>query len=164
MVTAPALFPCYAPSDAARVGALCDFLEQGAGVKIFRPDGEIGAGETILSKAEEALSADVILLCLSPAAIPPRWDRAQWEPVLFTQPKAAGVELATVLIEECKFPELLRRRNFFDLTRDPLPGFRLIKRWLLELRPPPLEPAFVAVPQPSFVGRDMEIEALQRRL
>ena len=44
----------------------------------------------------KGLTADVILLLLSPDSVPAGWRRIEWEPVFFEHPKEAGVELAAV--------------------------------------------------------------------
>jgi len=51
------------------------------------------------------------------------------EPVLFTAAQESGVEVVSVLVADCAFPPLLRRRSFFDATGNPLAAMRLLKRW-----------------------------------
>lgn len=36
-------------------------------------------------------------------------------PAMWEEPQEAGVEVAFLLAEDCRIPDLLRRRNFFDL-------------------------------------------------
>ena len=85
---------------------------------------EAGLGS---AKAEEGLSADVLLLLMSPSSSPTRWVRERWKPVLFKQATQAKVEVVTMLLEECSFPPLLRRRNFIDATANWLTAWRLLK-------------------------------------
>jgi hypothetical protein len=85
----------------------------------------------LIAKAEEGLCADVLLLLLSPSSSPSRWIRERWEPVLFEQAKQARVEVVTMLVRECSFPPLLRRRNFIDATANRLNAWRLLKRWFV---------------------------------
>ena len=91
------------------------------------------AGQDLIAKAEEGLAGDVLILLLSQASWPERVPRERWEPVLFEQARGAAVELATILLGECPFPPLLRRRNFFDATTHELVAMRLMKRWLWQL-------------------------------
>ena len=84
-----------------------------------------------MDAVERGLS-DVTLVLLSPESIPKPWKRERWEPVFLKQPSAFGTQIGFVLLRECKFPELLRRGNFFDLTASRLDGQRQVKRWLLE--------------------------------
>jgi hypothetical protein len=108
---------------------LARFLEFGCDLTFYVDEGRIGENQDLISKAEEGLSADVLLLLLSPASSPTRWVRERWEPVLFDQAKQGAVEVVTVLLEECSFPLLLRRRNFIDATKNRLTAQRLLKRW-----------------------------------
>lgn len=121
-------FFAHAGPDHAFASQLAEFLEFGCNLTCYVEDGLIGKGQDLISKAEEGLSADVIVLLLSKASSPPRWVRERWEPVLFDQARS-GVEVVTVLLEECTFPQLLRRRNFIDATTNRLTARRLLKRW-----------------------------------
>lgn len=84
----------------------------------------------MVAKAEEGLGSDVLLLVLSPASWPQRRKREMWELVLFEQARAAKVDLITILLADCPFPELLRRGKFIDARADQLGAMRLLKRWL----------------------------------
>jgi hypothetical protein len=49
--------------------------------------------------------------------------------------------IAYILLADCKFPAILRKETFFDLSRDFTNGRRSLKRWLLaELTPVPPAP------------------------
>ena len=116
-----------AEHDVAR--QLAEFLEFGCNLTCYVEDGLIGGEQDLISMAEEGLSADVLVLLLSPTSSPARWVRERWEPVLFDQARRGGVEVVTVLLQECSFPPLLRRRNFIDGTTNQLTTRRLLKRW-----------------------------------
>jgi len=118
------VFPCYAAQDRDLARELSEFLERGAGARVFLEDGEIRSRETILSKAADGLQAAVVLLLLSPDSAPARWVRREWEPALFEQPKEYGAKVATLLLRACDFPALLRRDAFFDATQGQLPVSR----------------------------------------
>ncbi len=108
---------------------LAGFLEFGCDLTCYVDDGQIGENQDLIAKAEEGLCADVLLLLLSPSSSPTRWVREHWEPVLFEQAKQGRVEVVTILLRECSFPPLLRRRNFIDATKNRLTARRLLKRW-----------------------------------
>ena len=86
---------------------------------------------TCSRKPEEGLAADVLgAVLLSDASWPVRWPRERWEPLLFEETRNAGVELVSVLVGDCPFPPLLRRRNFIDATANRLAAMRHLKRWI----------------------------------
>ncbi len=98
-------------------------------------DGALRGGEDLVSACERGVSADVLLLLISPASNPARWVREQWESILFAQAAEAGTRVAVVLLEECVFPALLRRKvKFFDATGDRIRALREIKRWVRGVR------------------------------
>lgn len=158
------VFPCFAREDCQVARDLAEFLDRGANVQIFLDGGEIGPGETIVSKAADGLQAAVILLILSPDSAPSLGARRHWEPVLLDQPRREGVKVATILARSCEFPALLRRDVFFDLTRDRLTAFREIKRWLVALEPVRRQLEFEPARQGGFEGCDEEMEELRQSL
>lgn len=160
----PKVFPCYAASDRELARDLAAFLERGTGVEVLLEEGEMPPGADLVAKVEEGLAADVVLVLLSAAAVPPRWILERWKSVFWEQAAEVGTEVATLLCGEAKFPDLLRRKNFFDLRHDRLPAFRAIKRWLMSLWPMPRKAPFVPARQPSFTGRDAQLESLCRML
>jgi hypothetical protein len=124
------IFLAHAAEDHEFACRLERFLEFGCNVNISADEGQIQAGQDLLVKADEGLAADVLVLLLSDASWPSRWPRERWEPILFEGTRTAGVELFTVLLSECPFPPLLRRRNFIDATANRLTAMRLLKRWI----------------------------------
>jgi TIR domain len=158
------VFPCFAREDCQVARDLAEFLERGASVQIFLEDGEIGPGETLVSKAADGLQAAVILLILSPDSAPSLGARRYWEPVLLDQPRREGVKVATVLARSCEFPALLRRDAFFDLTTDRLAAFREIKRWLVALEPGSRQFEFEPARQSCVDGCDAEMEKLRQSI
>ena len=122
-------FLAHALRDRDLAVQLGEFLEFGCNLTCFVDDGLISPSQDLISKVEAGFCADFVVLLLSPAACPARWPRERWEPVFFEEAKEKGVEVLTVLLEECSFPPLLRRRNFFDATANWMTARRLLKRW-----------------------------------
>ena len=122
-------FFAHARADQQSARQLAEFLEFGCDLTCYVDEALIGDGQDLISKAEDGLSADVLVLLLSPASSPTRWARERWEPVLFDQARRAHVDVVTVLLRECSFPQLLRRRNFIEGTANLLTAARLLKRW-----------------------------------
>jgi hypothetical protein len=160
----PKVFPCYSPSDRELVHELAAFLERGSGVEVLIEEGEMAPSGDLIAKVEEGLAADVVLVLLSPESVPPRWPLERWRPVFWDQAAEMGTALATVLCHDAKFPDLLRRKNFFDLRQHRLAGFRAIKRWLMSLSPLPQQTPFSPARQPTFNGRGAELETLCKLL
>ena len=156
----PKVFPCYSTSDRDLACELAAFLERGAGVEVLLEEGEMQPGEDLIAKVQEGLSADVVMVLLSPEAVPARWVLERWKSVFWEQAAEVGTALATLLCRDCKFPDLLRRKDFFDFRSNRLAAFRAAKRWLLRLGPASQEAPFVPGRLPAFAGRDAELESL----
>ncbi|MGA3040836.1 MAG: toll/interleukin-1 receptor domain-containing protein, partial [Bryobacteraceae bacterium] len=156
----PKVFPCYSTADRELAHELAAFLERGAAVEVLSEEGEMHPGDDLIAKVEEGLSADVVLVMLSPESAPPRWPLERWKAVFWEQAADAGTALATLLCRDARFPDLLRRKNFFDLRQNRLAAFRAIKRWLMSLSPLPRNAPFAPARQSSFQGRDAELETL----
>ena len=129
------IFLAHAEADHEFACRLSQFLEFGCNVTCSADEGLIAPGQDLLDKAEEGLASDVLVLLLSDASWPVRWPRERWERILFEETRRAGVELVGVLLRDCPFPPLLRRRNFIDSTVNAatvnrLTAMRLLKRWI----------------------------------
>jgi hypothetical protein len=125
------VFPAHAPSDSAFARQLGAFIESGCDAICFTADAAIKPRRDLLSTAEEGLSADVLILLLSAASSPRRWPREIWEPILFAQASETGTRVAILLLEDCVFPELFRRKlKFFDARADRLAALRRLRRWI----------------------------------
>lgn len=133
-------FFAHARADQDFTRQLAEFLAFGCDLTCYIEDGLIGEGQDLISKAEEGLSADVLVLLLSPNSSRARWPRERWEPVLIDRARRSDVEVVTVLLEECSFPPLLRRRNFIDGTTNRLAARRLLKRWFWQREREPGDP------------------------
>lgn len=105
---------CYA-GDADFAHELAGFLELNCAVAVFDKEGLIGPKDDIIDAAERALSADYLLILLSPDSVPDAWVRARWERILVDEARKFGTQVAYVLLRACKFPEVLRRNDFFRL-------------------------------------------------
>jgi hypothetical protein len=156
----PKVFPCYSTSDKDLACQLAAFLERGVGVEVLLEEGDMSPGEDLIAKVQEGLSADAVLVLLSPESVPGRWVLERWKSVFWDQAAEVGTSLATLLCRDCKFPDLLRRKNFFDLRANRLAAFRSIKRWLLGLWPAAQEAPFIPARLPSFADREAELESL----
>jgi hypothetical protein len=122
-------FFAHARADQQAAKQLAEFLEFGCDLTCYVDEGLIGDDEDLIARAEDGLSADVLVLLLSPASSPTRWARQRWEEVLVDQARHAHVDVVTVLLRDCFFPPLLRRRNFIEGTANLLTAGRLLKRW-----------------------------------
>jgi len=116
---------CHAPEDAALVSEIAAYLEINCALTVSREQ-----SRDLIDAVEVGLSADIVLVALSPASAPNPWKRERWEPVFLRQPGVLGTRLACLLLRECRFPELFRRGSFFDLSADSLTGMRGLKRWI----------------------------------
>jgi hypothetical protein len=120
---------CYSPADTGAATELRCYLETNCPVAM--EDGVVQMGANLLDAVETGLSFDYVLAMLSPDSTQPAWPRKRWESVLFEQPTQLRTRIVYVLLADCKFPALLRKETFFDLSLDFTGGRRLLKRWLL---------------------------------
>jgi hypothetical protein len=154
---------CHAAEDDATVGAVSDFLESNCSLTVSRTEGLVRPGFDLVDAAELGLSADVVLVALSPASVPAAWRRERWEPIFRNQPGELGTSVVILLLRACRFPELLRRENFFDLSRDRLlAGQRALKRWFFAMQSP--SQTVVDLPPVSIRGPLRNFEELRRRI
>src|SRR5579864_2732959 len=100
----PKVFPCYSTSDRELAQELAAFLERGSGVEVLLEEGEIDSGADLIARVEEGLSADVVLVMLSPDAAPGRWILERWKSVFWEQAADLGTALAVLLCRDSKFP------------------------------------------------------------
>lgn len=121
---------CHARDDTALAGEVAAYLEANCALTVSLEPVSRQEGPDLTDAVEIGLSADIVLVALSPASVPNPWKRERWEPVFLRQPGALGTRLACLLLRECRFPELFRRGNFFDLSGDALLGMRALKRWV----------------------------------
>ncbi len=127
----PSLVFCYAPEDETAARELARFLEANLAYQVSLEECRVRPDFDLVDAAERALSADAALILLSPAAVPKTWKRERWEPVFSGDAQEFGTSFGFVLLRECKFPELFRRRQFFDLSQSFLQGSRDVKHWLM---------------------------------
>jgi hypothetical protein len=131
----PSLVLCYAAQDEPFAQELGRFLEVNLPIAISYTEGVVKPDLDLIEATERALSADVALVLLSPDSVPKTWRREIWEPLFFAKPLEFGALLGFVLVRPCRFPDLLRRRYFFDASVDPLAAMRDLKRWLVRPQP-----------------------------
>jgi hypothetical protein len=127
----PSLVLCYAPEDSALADRLGRYLETNLGYRISRGECLVRPGFDLVDAVERALSAEAALVLLSPHSVPAAWSRDKWEPVFFQKATEFGTLVGFVLLEECRFPGLIRRHRYFDATTDFAGEARTIRRWLL---------------------------------
>jgi hypothetical protein len=150
---------CHTPEDAAVVGEIAAYLEINCALTVSREVISHDDGQDLIDAVEIGLSADIVLVALSPASVPNPWKRERWEPVFLRQPGVPGTRLACLLLRECRFPELFRRGSFFDMSGDLLSGIRALKRWVYGLSQ--AEAPIKGAGQPVNGGN---FEALRRRI
>jgi hypothetical protein len=155
---------CHAAGDASFADELADFLEVNLSFNVARDEGVVRAGFDLVDAAEWGLSADLALVLLSPASVPGAWVRARWEPVLLAEPRELGTPIAFLLLDDCKFPELLRRGAFFDLGQNRLEGLRALKRWLLSKQRPAPDVVGLPVAEPVTPLAPELLDELQREI
>jgi hypothetical protein len=119
---------CHAAPDAELAREIGSYLAANLAVECCYDEGLIRSGSELLDVVGRAMSAELVVVLLSPEAVPSRWVNDTWQPVLLEQPREFDSHLILALARECKFPALLRRQPFCDFTGDRLSGLRRLKR------------------------------------
>ncbi|HLJ46655.1 MAG TPA: toll/interleukin-1 receptor domain-containing protein [Bryobacteraceae bacterium] len=148
---------CYAPEDNTTARDLGAYLEQNCAITLYYDEGLIRDGHDLVQATERAISADIAIVLLSPASVPRTWVRSRWEPVFLNQRDESGCHLACVLLEECRFPDLLRRKHFYNLAVGGAESKRALKRALLALDHSPHETVILP---PADEAQSLDPEAL----
>ncbi len=152
---------CYAPDDLAAAEELGAYLELNCPVAVYYDEGRIREGHDLIQAAERAISADIAIVLLSPASMPRAWVRSRWEPVFLKQAEEFGSYLACVLLGACPFPDLLRRKNFYDFASRRLEAKRSLKRALLDLDKSPRETVILPALEGELSLEPERLDALQ---
>lgn len=155
----PSAVFCYARPDAGVARELGAYLELNCAVEAYFEEGLVKPGFDLVAAAERGVAADVAIVLLSSHSVPREWIRERWEPVFEPHNR-----IACVLLGECKFPQLLRRRTFFDYSRDAIAARRGLKRWILGRDR--AQGSTVELPrlEPGHVLAEKTMEELRRRL
>jgi len=148
---------CYSPADAGSATELRSYLEANCPLTI--EDGVVQMGADLLDAVETGLAFDYVIVLLSPDSTQPAWQRARWESILVEQAKQLRTQIVYVLLTECKFPAILRKEAFFDLSRDFAIGRRSLKRWLLAALAP--SPSAPKLPERTGGSANVDMEAFE---
>lgn len=147
---------CHAREDAEFAREAAAMVEQNVSAHVSY---EESAGD-FLDAVERAISGDLALAILSPHSVTP-WKRERWGAALVDAPREFGTQIVFLLAGECKFPDLLRRKIFFDSSRARVAGLRAFKRWFLEESSGPGEKP---VNLPLHAAAPLAPESLERLL
>jgi hypothetical protein len=99
---------------------------------------------SLLDVIGRALSADVLILFVSPHLVPQPLDRNEWERLL-AEAAERKTRIAKIVVAESSFPKLLLKSHVFDSTR-------ALKRWIFGLDLPAERPDLVPDRQPAAVS------------
>ncbi|MEZ5404163.1 MAG: hypothetical protein R2729_31075 [Bryobacteraceae bacterium] len=153
----PAAVLVHSEMDAAIAAEAAAFLRTGTRFRVSTDDGCIRAGEPLLDTLRRALSAEIAVALLSPAALAVRSSGAEWADAFEEAPEA---RVASLILTPCAPPALLRRRRIFE---DPerMVALRQLKRWLIDAPPPATD----RLPAPATDAiSSAEIDGLRHRL
>ena len=159
------VFLSHSSQDEPFVRELADFLEKEGDIEAWLDEREIAPGQNIVSRIEEGLDADFILLILSPDSVDSSWVKEEWTDAFWEQTNDRKTKLLGVLYRDCKIPRLLRNKKYFDLRKNQPAGFREIHTFLVTQQPaPPPRVNYLPVRPPLFIGREKELADLRERL
>jgi hypothetical protein len=111
------VFLSHNQADKARVRRLAERLK-GAGLRVSLDEWVIQPGDIISLKVDEGLEQSrVLLLCLSPAALPSDWVALERSTPIHRDPANAGRRFIPLLLADCTLPDTLRRYNYVHIPR-----------------------------------------------
>lgn len=154
------LFLCYAPPLRAIAQCLSRRLETGAECRVSLEELNPSIGANVVEAWEAGIGSDAILLLLSRESVPERSNRSQWAPLLAHVESDEQPPVACVLVEDCPYPPLLKRRRFFQWTEEPLELLRSLERWVVGLHPRDAVTPYSVAGLPGFQGREAELGTL----
>ena len=150
------IFLCHSPVHSEAATIIASRLERCAEAKVWLEE-----TESHLDSWEGGLSSAGILLLLSADSVPPKLSRGDWQPLL---ERPAEPPIGCVRMEDCPYPRLLERSNFFNWQTDPLPTLRGIEEWIISLHVQRGTASFSPSRLPWFTGRTGELATLWEAL
>jgi len=122
---------CFESHDAAFAIEFANYLNFQTSVAAELA--EAPAPKDFLDVIDQCLASEIVIVILSPSAIPTLWPRTNWEQI-FKDPES---KVAYLELKPCPFPQILKRRNFFQSKE-------ALRRWLTQVLHPnrtqPLQP------------------------
>jgi hypothetical protein len=159
------VFLSHSSKDKPFVRELADELGRDGQIKVWLDDREIAPGQNIVTRIEEGLDADFVLLILSPDSVDSSWVEQEWTDAFWEQTNNRNTKLLGVLYRDCTIPRLIRNKKYFDLRTNHPEGFRKIRTFLLTEKPaPPERINKLPLRPPLFIGREPELADLRERL
>jgi tetratricopeptide (TPR) repeat protein len=159
------VFLSHSSRDKPFVRDLADFLKREGDIEVFLDEREIAPGQNFVSRIEDCLDSDFVLLILSPYSVASPWVEKEWTAALCEETKTGKTKLLVALYRECRIPSLLGTKDHFDLRKNQTVGFRDIHTFLVTQRPaPPPRVNYLPVRPPLFIGREKELADLRERL
>jgi tetratricopeptide (TPR) repeat protein len=163
------LFLSHSTKDAAFVQKLAAEL-QASEIGTWRCEVDVGHGDNFVSRIEEGLKSDLVLLVLSPDAVRSAWTHTEWTSALEREMAESRTRLGVLLLRDCAIPELLRTKHRFDARLDPDGAIRQVVAWANRMRDQRRladshAPRFFLAYEPrDFVGRERYLARLEAAL
>jgi hypothetical protein len=128
------VFLSYAQDDKAVARRLAEGL-RAAGLRVWFDEWELGVGDSIVARIEQAVAtSDLLLVLLSPRSVESRWVQMELGSFLVRELKDRAITLIPALIEDCEIPRVLADRQYIDLRKDFDKG---LERLISQLRAVP---------------------------
>jgi len=128
------VFLSYAQDDKAVARRLAEGL-RAAGLRVWFDEWELGVGDSIVPRIEQAVAtSDLLLVLLSPRSVESRWVQMELGSFLVRELKDRAITLIPALIEDCEIPRVLADRQYLDLRKDFDKG---LERLISQLRAVP---------------------------
>ncbi len=144
---------CYAQADREIALAVAARLSMGA-------EANVSMDECSKHGLPSSWTGSAVVLALSSNSVPVRFDRAEWAGLL----DHSTASVACLMIDECAYPPLFERKNFYRWNAGSIETLRAMERWAIGLRDQPEQAGFTPARLPWFEGRQRELDLLWQTL
>ncbi|MCX6625282.1 MAG: hypothetical protein NTY38_30325, partial [Acidobacteria bacterium] len=158
------IFLCHSPADRQVAATIAARLKRSTGLEPWVHVCGPGPEDMAPVVWDMGLSAAGILLLLSPEVVPRPLSRAAWQALLDHVGRFQPPPIGTVLVRDCPFPLMLKRKAFFEWGEGSNEVLRAIERWVIGLYGEMEERLFVPARLPRFAGREPELARLWEKL
>jgi hypothetical protein len=114
----PHVFVSYSYADREVAQRIAERL-RGSNLRVWFPEWELTAGDSIADRVREAInSSDVLLVLLSPSSVASKWVHLELNTFLAGEIDKRAITVVPALLADCEIPVELASRMYLDFRSD----------------------------------------------